>query len=225
VPAPAASAAASAARSPPRAAEAPTWRRENLSVEDLVTDRAKVGTLVTVDVVEPLLSSGQSSAAEPGQYDVESDALEGTDLLLSPARSEAERAGGVLRELPAKLSSPVRITAQVVRERRKNPVRDDEQVVLLVHAVTPLLLPAPEPLPSPKVGPITTGFETSDFGHGVWFHALPDADLRCADGAGDARVTGFAHTRLGHYGHMGAARAQIDATQVENVAPSKPGCR
>jgi hypothetical protein len=223
-----------------------TWERGRLALKDVLSGEPSGDALLTLDLAEDLYDSEHSSGAGPGQYYVDSDAFGRMSVVLSPARNAAERDAGVLALLPRQMEPPLRIAATATR--------DGALLLVLVHAIARLDFPPPEELPSPDVlaGPdagawdrhyvVTTGpwrsmFEISSFGtKGVWLgslvrgaeHCFPSVPVTARGPEWDlpaVRVTGIAYTANRRYGHGGVYKAQIEATRIVRLDPSRPECR
>lgn len=210
-------AACAAAPKPPPTNKMPAAAGAGMRTSDVFMHLGQIGTdPIVVDIYEATLDASHSSIVAPGHYDVEVVDVGGTRFELEPPP------GG---KLPA-ITGPVRATGRLF-------VAGDV-VHLVTTEVVPLAYPEPRRLASTKelfepgfvsgtfvevVGERHVGFETSLLDDDVWLGSQPSTTWRCVEKSKTprVRVRGFAYTATGHYGHMGAARAEIVATDVAGV--------
>jgi len=196
-----------------------------------------IGQEITVDLVEPLLDSEHSSGAQPGEYDVQVTDVGAERLVLAP---------GKLKKLPGRLHPPIRVRGTLETTAHGLRIR--------VAELTPQSFPTPEHLASAAElmkdparwsgryvqveDTWVVGFEISrlgGYGGRVWLDGYDGMKVVCEPKRPEkttldepkiynVRVTGFAYTS-GHYGHMGMADAQIVATELVYLDPSRPACK
>lgn len=209
-----------------------------------VVEQRPLGKRITMELIENLYGSGQSSLPSAGEVHVEVIDVGAERFLLRPGITAAERAAGAVSELPSEIATPSLVTG-VVAAGTSHP----DWTYLVVHAIKPIPLPEPKQLASVAalladraryarayvevVDDYVVGFEVSSLGGHVWLEGHRNVEVRCPPSkpAGERRyekarirARGYAYTE-GHYGHLGGSSALIVADRITYLDASKPECR